>query len=66
MRRLPPLASLRTFEAAVPKQRLGIGWAMFAMRSWQRLSMLDDRLLRHVVPESLFYNALVTGVKPRR
>ena len=55
---------VRTFEAAVPKEKLGIGWAMFAMRSWQRLSRLDDTVLRHVVPEGLFYNALVSGVKP--
>ena len=35
---------VRTFEAAVNPERLGWGWAMFAYRSWQRLSALD-RLL---------------------
>ena len=34
---------VRTFEAAVPPERLGFGWAMFAYRSWQRLSWLDAR-----------------------
>lgn len=52
---------VRTFEAAVAEGRLGMRWAMFAYRSWQRLSALDSRLLSHVVPSGLFYNALVTG-----
>jgi ubiquinone/menaquinone biosynthesis C-methylase UbiE len=55
---------VRTFECAVPPERLGWGWAMFAYRTWQRLSMLDTRVLSRVVPAGLFYNALVTGVKP--
>jgi SAM-dependent methyltransferase len=56
---------VRTFEAAVPPGRLGWGWAMFAYRSWQRLSWLDTHLLSRVVPRSWFYNALLTGTKPR-
>jgi SAM-dependent methyltransferase len=55
---------VRTFEAAVPPEKLGMGWAMFAYRTWQRLSWLDERVLSRVVPRPLFYNALVTGVKP--
>ncbi|HEY0637344.1 MAG TPA: class I SAM-dependent methyltransferase [Pseudonocardiaceae bacterium] len=55
---------VRTFEAAVPPGRLGMRWAMFAYRSWQRLSWLDDTLLSRVVPRSAFYNVLVTGTKP--
>jgi ubiquinone/menaquinone biosynthesis C-methylase UbiE len=55
---------LRTFEAAVPPGKLGWNWAMFAYRSWQRLSKVDE-VLSHVVPRQWFYNALVTGVKPR-
>ena len=54
---------VRTFEAAVPPEKLGMGWAMFAFRSWQRLSWLDSRVLSRVLPRALFYNALVTGVK---
>ncbi|GAB3298180.1 methyltransferase domain-containing protein [Epidermidibacterium keratini] len=55
---------VRTFEAAVPREKLGPQWAFAAMRAWSGLTVLDDRLLRHVVPEGLFYNALVTGLKP--
>lgn len=55
---------VRTFEAAVPRERLGMGWAMFAYRAWQRLSWLDDNVLARVVPRELFYNVLVTGTKP--
>ncbi len=55
---------VRTFEAAVPAERLGWGWRMFAFRSWLALSRVD-RALAHVVPASLFYNVSVTGVKPR-
>jgi ubiquinone/menaquinone biosynthesis C-methylase UbiE len=54
---------VRTFECAVPPEKLGLGWAMFAYKGWQALSELDRRLST-VVPEALFYNALVTGVKP--
>lgn len=54
---------VRTFECAVRQDRLGPRWASFAMRSWQRLSALDDRLAR-VVPAGLFYNVQIVGVKP--
>ena len=54
---------VRTFECAVPSERLGWGWANFAYHSWLRLSALDRRLAA-VVPAGLFYNALLTGVKP--
>jgi ubiquinone/menaquinone biosynthesis C-methylase UbiE len=56
---------VRTFEAAVPPGKLGWGWAMFAYRSWQRLSWLDATLLARVVPRGWFYNALVTGTRSR-
>jgi len=55
---------VRTFEAAIPKGKLGFGWAMFAYRSWQRLSWLDEKVLARVVPRDLFYNVLITGTKP--
>jgi ubiquinone/menaquinone biosynthesis C-methylase UbiE len=53
---------VRTFEAAVPPGKLGWDWAMFAYRTWRRLSAVDRRLSR-VVPAGLFYNALVTGIR---
>jgi SAM-dependent methyltransferase len=55
---------VRTFEAAVRRDKLGFGWAMFAYRAWQRLSWLDENVLTRVVPRELFYNVLITGTKP--
>jgi ubiquinone/menaquinone biosynthesis C-methylase UbiE len=55
---------VRTFEAAVPRERLGFGWSMFAYRNWQRLHALDSALLSRVVPAALFYNVELTGTKP--
>lgn len=55
---------VRTFEAAVQRDKLGWGWAMFAYRAWQRLSWLDDNVLAKIMPRELFYNVLVTGTKP--
>lgn len=55
---------VRTFEAAVPAGKLGWNWAMFAYKTWQRLSWLDANVLNRVVPREFFYNALLTGTKP--
>ncbi|WP_018682227.1 class I SAM-dependent methyltransferase [Actinokineospora enzanensis] len=55
---------VRTFEAAVPREKLGFGWAMFAYRTWQRLSWLDERVLSKVLPREVFYNVLISGRKP--
>jgi hypothetical protein len=54
---------VRTFECAVPRERLGMRWANFALKSWTRLSAVD-RVLEYVVPRGLFYNAEITGLKP--
>jgi ubiquinone/menaquinone biosynthesis C-methylase UbiE len=54
---------VRTFEYAVPREKLGMRWANFALKSWTRLSAVD-RVLEHVVPRGLFYNAEITGLKP--
>ncbi len=53
---------VRTFECAVPREKLGMRWATFALKGWQRLLALDQRL-EGVVPRGLFYNAEITGVK---
>lgn len=55
---------VRTFEAAVPRERLGWNWAKFTYRSWLALSAVDKHLWTKVVPAGLFYNALATGLKP--
>lgn len=57
---------VRTFEAAVPPEKLGMRWKWFAYRSWLRLSWLDEHVLRPVMPRELFYNVLITGTKPAR
>jgi ubiquinone/menaquinone biosynthesis C-methylase UbiE len=54
---------VRTFECAVPKEKLGARWANFALNGWQRLSRVDERL-EGVVPRGLFYNAEIAGRKP--
>ncbi len=54
---------IRTFESAVPADKLGTGWRMFAFHTWQRLSKVD-KLLTGVVPDELYYNVSITGVKP--
>lgn len=53
---------VRTLEYAVNPDRLGWRWAMFAYHGWRRLSALD-RVLAKVVPDKLFYNVSVTGVR---
>jgi ubiquinone/menaquinone biosynthesis C-methylase UbiE len=55
---------VRTFEAAVPPEKLGLRWKLFAYRSWLRLSWLDEHVLRRVAPRELFYNVMITGTKP--
>ena len=55
---------VRTFEAAVPQERLTLGWRLFAYKAWLRLSWLDENVLRRLAPRDLFYNVLITGTKP--
>jgi hypothetical protein len=55
---------LRTFEYAVPAERLGWGWAKFAFTSWKMLSWIDENVSRRVVPKGWFYNVMITGNKP--
>jgi ubiquinone/menaquinone biosynthesis C-methylase UbiE len=55
---------LRTFESAIPRERLGMRYANFAYSTWRKLMWLDENVMDHVAPDDLFYNALVTGVRP--
>jgi len=55
---------VRTFEAAVPAEKLGWGWGKFAFAGWRRLSWVDENILRKFVPSKFFYNAMITGTKP--
>lgn len=54
---------VRTFECALPAERLGRRWRLFAYHSWLLLSALD-RALRPFVPAALYYNVSVTATKP--
>jgi len=54
---------VRTLEAALPAERLGPRWRMFAYRSWMALSRVD-RAVRPLVPAGLYYNVSVTATKP--
>jgi ubiquinone/menaquinone biosynthesis C-methylase UbiE len=53
----------RTFECAVRADKLPPRYFFAAFHTWQRLAWLDQHVLRHVVPQGLFYNALITGRK---
>lgn len=55
---------IRTFEAAVPQQKLTVRWRLFAYRAWLQLSAVDRKVLAKVLPRRLFYNVMVTGTKP--
>src|SRR5699024_4564930 len=55
---------VRTFEYAVSEDALGFGWARFAYGTWTRLMKVDS-VLGRVVPQKVFYNVGVTGVKPQ-
>ncbi|HVV12956.1 class I SAM-dependent methyltransferase [Amycolatopsis sp.] len=55
---------IRTFEAAVPQEKLTVRWRLFAYHLWLRLSALDKKLLAKVLPRGLFYNVMITGIKP--
>ncbi len=55
---------VRTIEAAIPRERLGVRWALFAYRTWQRLSIFDEKVASRILPKAVFYNVLVTGTKP--
>ncbi|MEU6644261.1 class I SAM-dependent methyltransferase [Saccharomonospora sp. NPDC046836] len=55
---------IRTFEAAVPQEKLTVRWRMFAYHTWLRLSAVDKKVLARVLPRELFYNVMITGVKP--
>lgn len=55
---------IRTFEAAVPQERLTLRWRLFAYKAWLRLSAVDKKVLAKVLPRKLFYNVMITGTKP--
>lgn len=55
---------VRTLECAVKPGSLGWSWSRFAYRTWMGLDALDKKVLNKVVPDELFYNVSITGIKP--
>ncbi|UGT63849.1 class I SAM-dependent methyltransferase [Nocardia asteroides] len=55
---------VRTFEAAVPDEKLTMRYRLFQYKAWLKLSALDEKVLHRIVPRRFFYNAMITGVKP--
>jgi ubiquinone/menaquinone biosynthesis C-methylase UbiE len=55
---------IRTVEAAVPQEKLTLRWRLFAYKAWLRLSVVDKKVLSRMLPRQLFYNVMITGVKP--
>lgn len=56
----------RTAEAMLAPGILGERYPLLAYRLWKTLFWIDERLLHHVVPDDLFYNAILSAVKPLR
>lgn len=56
--------SARTIEGLIDMARHYPGWSSSVFRTYQRLNRLDETIMTHLVPRSLFYNAILTGRKP--
>ena len=54
----------RTLEGSIAPGTLGMRWALFAYGTYKRLTWVDERLLRPVVPAPLFYNLILHARKP--
>lgn len=55
----------RTAEAMLADGILPDRYPLVAYRAWKSLFWVDEHVLRHVVPKDLFYNAILTAVKPK-
>lgn len=53
----------RTLEGSVAPGTLGMRWALFAYGTYKRLTWVDERLMRPVVPAPLFYNLILHARK---
>lgn len=54
----------RTAEAMLAPGILPDAYPLFAYRAWKTLFALDNRVLRRVLPQDIFYNAILTAVRP--
>ncbi|MFY9190268.1 MAG: class I SAM-dependent methyltransferase [Lawsonella sp.] len=55
---------IRTFEAAVPDEKLSFRYRLFAFNLFKAATWLDEHFFNKFIPQSWFYNLLVTGTKP--
>lgn len=55
----------RTVEGMVGVQRLPTGYPFFAYRVWKALYALDERVAKRLLPDDVFYNCVVTGLRPQ-
>ncbi|CAN5379476.1 class I SAM-dependent methyltransferase [soil metagenome] len=56
----------RTAEAMLAEGILPRRYPLLAYRAWRSLFWVDNTLLRRVVPRDVFYNAILTAVRPER
>lgn len=54
----------RTAEAMLADGILPDGYPTFAYRTWKTLFWLDNHVWARIVPKDLFYNAILTAVRP--
>lgn len=54
----------RTAEAMLADGILPDRYPLVAYRAWKSLFWLDEKVLRHVLPADIFYNAIMTAVRP--
>ncbi len=55
---------VRTIEGSIRPGTFGMRWAMTAFNGYRLFTALDEAVLDRIVPDSLFYNLIVTGTKP--
>ena len=55
---------VRTFECAVPREKLGMRWANFALQGLDAADRPSTACSSASCPTGLFYNAEITGLKP--
>ncbi|HUG85572.1 MAG TPA: class I SAM-dependent methyltransferase [Euzebya sp.] len=55
----------RTAEAMLAEGILPPKYPLVAYQTWKRLFWLDNHLLSRVLPKGIFYNAILTAVRPQ-
>ena len=55
---------IRTIEGSIRPGTFGVRWAMTAFNGYRLLTAVDETIMQRVVPDTLFYNLIVSGRKP--